>query len=48
MFTMQLQYDYSTKIVLKNKQMLHFEHIKRKDEKNINKLQINVRKVMLL
>ncbi len=45
---MQLQYDYSTKIVLKIKQILHFEHIKRKDEKNINKLKINVHKVVQL
>jgi|LakMenE18May11ns_1017448.scaffolds.fasta_scaffold5516190_1 hypothetical protein len=33
---------YGTKIVLKCKQILQFQHIKKKDEKNINEVQISV------
>ncbi len=33
---------YGIKIVLKCKQILQFKHLKRKDEKNINKVQISV------
>ncbi len=33
---------YGTKIVLTCKQILQFKHIKTKDEKNINKVQIGV------
>ncbi len=33
---------HDTKIVLKSKKILQFKHIKRKDEKNINEVQIGV------
>ena len=39
---------YGTKIVLKCKQILQFKYIKKKDEKNINKVQFGVHKVLYM
>ncbi len=39
---------YGTKIVLKCKQILQFKHLKRKDGKNINKVQISVHLVLYM
>ncbi len=39
---------YGTKVVLKCKKILQFKHIKRRDEKNINNVQISVHEILYM